>query len=194
MMYGTPKRILTDQGRNFESSYFQNFCNFFRINKIRTSGYRSQANGICERFNQSLLVILRKILNKNQISDWDRYINFATHAYNTSVHSSTGFTPFYLTFGSEARTPPEISFGFQVSANSKVATDQSQGNFSNSIFEYFSLLNDSFQCVRDNLKTFHRREKERYDLGSAERIFHVGDIVRIRIKTRQHVPLKFKAE
>jgi len=149
MVYGTPKRILTDQGRNFESSYFQNFCNYFRINKIRTSGYRSQANGICERFNQSLLTILRKILNKNQIIDWDRYINFETHAYNTSIHSSTGFTPYYLTFGSESRSPPELTFGYSLSTNSTIATTPARGNFSNSTFDYFSVLNDAFQSVRD---------------------------------------------
>ena len=53
-VYGTPHRILTDQGKCFESALFHSFCTLFRINKIRTSGYRPQCTGICERFNQSL--------------------------------------------------------------------------------------------------------------------------------------------
>ena len=54
MVYGTPRRILTDQGRAFESDLFHQFCILFRISKIRTSSYRPQSNGICERFNQTL--------------------------------------------------------------------------------------------------------------------------------------------
>ena len=46
-VYGTPRRILTDQGKCFESALFHLFSNIFRIHKIRTSGYRPQCNGIC---------------------------------------------------------------------------------------------------------------------------------------------------
>ena len=56
-VHGTPRRILTDQGKCFESALFLSFCKFFRISKIRTSGYRPQSNGICERFNQTLKTI-----------------------------------------------------------------------------------------------------------------------------------------
>lgn len=53
-VYGTPHRIRTDQGRNFESEQFASFCTLFRICKIKTTAYRPQSNGICERFNQTL--------------------------------------------------------------------------------------------------------------------------------------------
>ena len=106
--YGTPRRILTDQGRNFKSDQFAKFCSLFRINKIRTSAYHPQSNGNCERFNQTLKHSLAKILSKEQQASWDIYLNFAVFSYNLSVNSSTGFIPFYLTFGSEARLPPDI--------------------------------------------------------------------------------------
>ena len=35
-VYGTPRRILTNQGRNFESGQFAKFYNLFRIFQIRT--------------------------------------------------------------------------------------------------------------------------------------------------------------
>ena len=62
-IYGAPRRILTDQGRNFESEQFLNFCNLFRICKIRTSAYHPQSNGVYERFNQTLKYSLRKMLS-----------------------------------------------------------------------------------------------------------------------------------
>ncbi len=76
-VYGTPRRILSDQGRNFESEEFLNFCNLFRIHKIRTSAYHPQSNGVCERFNQTLKHSLRKILSVPQQTSWDIYLNFA---------------------------------------------------------------------------------------------------------------------
>ena len=53
-IYGTPRRILTDQGKNFKSQEFSAFCLLFRIFKICTTAYHPQSNNICERFNQTL--------------------------------------------------------------------------------------------------------------------------------------------
>ena len=36
--YGTPRRILIDQGKCFESALFHSFCNIFCIHKIHTPG------------------------------------------------------------------------------------------------------------------------------------------------------------
>ena len=55
-VYGTPRRILTDQGRNFKSEQFAKFCNLFRISKIRTSAYHLQSNGICERLTKPSII------------------------------------------------------------------------------------------------------------------------------------------
>ena len=63
-VYDTIRCILTDQGRNFESSNILEFCNLFRYHKIRTTAYHPQSNGACERFNQTLKSGLRKILDE----------------------------------------------------------------------------------------------------------------------------------
>ena len=83
MVYGTPRRILTDQGRAFALELFHHFCILFRIAKIRTSGYRPQSNGICERFNQTLKHFLQRILSFNQQVRWDQFFSFAVFTYNT---------------------------------------------------------------------------------------------------------------
>ena len=40
--------------------------------------------------------------------EWDLYLNEMCYAYNTSVHSSTGFPPAELTFGRKLRIPIDI--------------------------------------------------------------------------------------
>ena len=201
LYYGTPRRILTDQGTSFESEIFQNFCKLFRINKIRTSGYRPQSNGMCERFNQTLKSFLRKILSDSNRANWDLYLNFAVFAYNIAEHSSTSFSPYFLTFGEEARLPADLLFGFpSVSAStstSSAAILNSSGpdlyglRGFGSIFRSFSLLSQAFLHARRNLNAFHQREKDRYDLGMVERVFKPGDQVRIRLKSRFKGPAKF---
>ena len=100
-VHGTPRRILTDLGKNFESSEFLDFCSLFCIFKICTTAYHPQSNDVCERFNQTLKFSLREILHDSQQTSLDLYLSFEVFSYNISVHSSTGFSPFYLTFGSE---------------------------------------------------------------------------------------------
>ena len=190
-VYGTPRRILTDQGRNFESEQFISFCNLFRISKIRTSAYHPQSNGVCERFNQTLKYGLRKSLSESQYCSWDLYLNFVVFSYNLSVHSSTGFSPFYLTFGSEARLPSDLIFGSP--ALTQDGADSSRGPLS-LLLKSFSLLSRAFASVRVNLHSFHQREKDLYDLGAIERIFRPGDTVRVRLKARQRGPAKFNTE
>ena len=59
-VYGTPKRILTDHYRNFESLEFSNFCNLCRIFKIRTTAYHPQSNGVCKHLS---IVCVRFCIN-----------------------------------------------------------------------------------------------------------------------------------
>ena len=52
--YGAPKEILSDQGKNFLANLIKNICEYFRINKIQTTSYHPQTNGLTERFNGRL--------------------------------------------------------------------------------------------------------------------------------------------
>ena len=56
--YGLPKKILSDQGRNFEDELIADLCRLMWTQKLRTSPYHPQTNGQCERFNSTLISML----------------------------------------------------------------------------------------------------------------------------------------
>jgi len=69
-----------------------------------TTAYHPQTNGIDERFNGTLMRVLRCYCNENQL-DWDQRLGWSLFLYNTTVHESTGYSPYQVIFGSDPRSP-----------------------------------------------------------------------------------------
>ena len=65
-VYNTPRTILTDESKYFESILINSCCYIFCIHNICISGYRPQCNNIFIRFNLSVKHSLRKLLSKAQ--------------------------------------------------------------------------------------------------------------------------------
>lgn len=105
--FGDPRTIHTDQGRNFESTLFRELCHLLNIHKTRTSPYHPQSNGMIERFNRTLLSMLSHFVEDNQ-SNWDILLPYVMMAYRSSVHASTGFTPYKVVFGCEIVLPVDV--------------------------------------------------------------------------------------
>ena len=110
--YGFLEKIITDQGRNFESELIDNLCQVAGVKKLCTSPYHPQTNGQCERFNSTLLNMLGTLTLK-QKKDWKNHVSAMVHAYNCTRNTATGFSPYYLLFGREPRLPVDVEFGLQ---------------------------------------------------------------------------------
>ena len=66
-----------------------------------------------ERFNRTLLNLLRLSVSENE-RDWDVKLPVLLFAYRTSVHETTGVTPFSMMLGREARLPEDLIYGLPV--------------------------------------------------------------------------------
>jgi transposase InsO family protein len=94
-VYGAPRLLLSDNGTQFNSKFFQACCQILGIHQKFTTAYHPQCNGQVERFNRTILSQLRKYIGEHQ-NDWDLFNGALTYAYNTQVHTPTGCTPFEL--------------------------------------------------------------------------------------------------
>jgi transposase InsO family protein len=110
--YGIPERLYSDQGANFESKVIGELCRMTEITKSRTTSYHPLGNGMCERFNRTLLNMLGT-LEPEQKKNWKTYVGPLVHAYNCAQPDSTGFSPYYLIFGRNPRLPVDIVFGLR---------------------------------------------------------------------------------
>ena len=101
--HGCPNRILSDRGTHFNNRMIERLLKTFNIKHLLSSPYHPQTNGLVERFNRTLCEALAKLVN--QTDEWDKYVAPVLFAYRSSKHSTTKITPFYLTYGREARLP-----------------------------------------------------------------------------------------
>ena len=109
LKFGFPTRILHDQGRESENKLFNQLERFCGIIRSRTTPYHPQGNGKAERFNKTLLSMLRT-LPENEKRRWNQHLPKLVHAYNCTRSDATGFPPLYLLFGRSARLPIDLMF------------------------------------------------------------------------------------
>jgi hypothetical protein len=61
-VYGTPRLLLSDNGTQFNSKFFQACCQILGIHQKFTTAYHPQCNGQVERFNRTILSQIRKYI------------------------------------------------------------------------------------------------------------------------------------
>lgn len=106
LRYGVPRRIISDNGTQFISAIMQHLCYCLQIDQSFTPVYHPAANMV-ERRNRDMKTQLSILLGTTH-NEWTLHLPAVRFAMNTTRCQTTGFTPAYLTFARELRSPCEV--------------------------------------------------------------------------------------
>ena len=171
--YGFPSRLHSDQGRNFESALIKELCSLANVSKSRTTPYHPQGNGMAERFNQTLLNMLGTLEEKNK-ENWKAHVPALVHAYNSTRHETTGYTPHFLMFGRHPRLAVDAFLGISADESSFASTK------SDYVTGLKSRLDFAYRVATCEARRQAMRHKKRYDLRVREAKLEPGDRVLVK--------------
>jgi hypothetical protein len=105
-----PVKIICDQGSEFMSLATAKLMEQFKCVLAPHDSYSHHMSGAVERFNGTLINILRHYLDRYQ-KNWDDMLPYALFAYRTAKQAKLRCSPFRMLYGRDAVAPGALSMG-----------------------------------------------------------------------------------
>lgn len=169
LRYGIPRYFVSDRGTEFISSTMEQVCKLLKISKLHSTAYHHQSIGALENAHKHLGAYLR-IQTDNHPESWSDWLPYWSFAYNTSVHTETGYTPFELVFGKKCNLPSNLS-------SKQVDPIYNTDNYA---LELQYRLQLSQKEAIDSLLRSKMLRKSRYDKYVNPKIYKPNDLILIK--------------
>jgi transposase InsO family protein len=112
--FGVPNSNITDNGSQFTGRKFLEFCDNFHMRVDWVAVAHPQTNSQVERANGMILQGLKpRIFDRLNKSGrkWLQELPTVVWSIRTTPSRATGFTPFFLVYGTEAILPTDLEYG-----------------------------------------------------------------------------------
>ena len=164
--YGFPLFLHSDQGKEFDNVMIHKLSELLGTVKTKTTPYHPRSDGLVERFNRTLLAMLAMFVSQEH-DNWDDLLPFMMLAYNTTVHTTTGFTPYRLVFGDECNLPGNL-------VHRELRPDPPPGDPGTYASWVQQALYESYDEVRAQHQRATHRQKRNYDSKAVALAFPIG--------------------
>ena len=167
--YGAPSVLVSDRGQCFMSNLVQALCAMFGVKRNVTTPYRPQANSPCERQNSMINRALRTYVSDDQ-ENWPSILPGILMAFrNTPADNSTEFSPYFLMFGQNMRTPLDVA----IQGNIPNVTP----NFRTDLKSFLENVQLSRHIANENMERHLEINRNRFDNKARDQPFQVGQYV-----------------
>ena len=107
--FGTPRRLLSDRGREFVGDVWGKLTRSLGIQRVLTSPYHPEGNSINERSHRTMNNMLRaRLLRDLPSRKWVVEIPGIMLALNAMAHEPHGFSASMIATGREPSLPPDV--------------------------------------------------------------------------------------
>jgi hypothetical protein len=158
--HGIPDKIVSDRDPRFISDMWNRTMQLLGVklgmstaHHAQTDGQTEKANGIIERYLKAFAALHQ--------DRWDEFLPMAEFAYSSTVHKSTGKTPFELDLGYTPRMPVDIAI--QTARN----TTRSTATFAERMATLLEDAKEMLRNTQDNMikEANKRRSPHRFQVG-----------------------------
>ncbi|XP_066317040.1 uncharacterized protein [Miscanthus floridulus] len=106
--FGVPRTLTVDNGKQFDSDKFKEFCKTLGATIAFALVYHLESNGAVERANKIIFSAISKTLFNLRKGKWVEELPKVVWSHNTTASRTIGFTPFKLLYQEEAMLLEEI--------------------------------------------------------------------------------------
>lgn len=154
LKFGFYTKLHHDMGKEFENKLFAKLGEYSGVKGSRTTPYHPMGNGQVERFNRTLLAMLRN-LPETAKTDWKASLAKVVHAYNCTRGEATGYAPYFLLFGQNPRLPIDLMFDLTAKDQNSSPRDYAE--------KWTARMDDAYKLASATAYKEDRRGKARYD-------------------------------
>ena len=171
--FGIPRSIVSDNGLQFDSWVYRDFCQELKIRNLYSTPRYRQSNGQAEASNKTLLTTLKKRLDSAK-GKWVEELPGVLWAYRTMARKQTGVSPFALTYKMEDVIPTGIGL-----PTIRTATPESENE--GSVIRELDTSDEIQEAAAIQVASYQRRLANFYNKRVRPRVFQPGDIVLRRV-------------
>jgi Reverse transcriptase (RNA-dependent DNA polymerase)/RNase H-like domain found in reverse transcriptase/Integrase zinc binding domain/Retroviral aspartyl protease/Chromo (CHRromatin Organisation MOdifier) domain len=175
--HGFQSDLVSDRDPRFTGKFWRQVCELVGTRQNLSTAFHPETDGQTERVNRVIGEYLRSFVNEKQ-DNWDMLLPMAEFALNNSVHTSSGFTPFYLNSGQHPLNP--LTIGQSGYRNLPPAGGDTR--LLPAVEDFVKNISEVVHQAKTHLRAAQDRQKSYADKGRRELSFSVGDLVLLKTK------------
>ncbi|KAE9162993.1 hypothetical protein PF005_g30626 [Phytophthora fragariae] len=186
--HGLPEAFVSDRDPRFVSHFWQHLFCLLGTRLDMSTADHPQTDGQTERVNRVLVDILRSVCAAEP-TKWSALLPQVEFALNNAVHSSTGFTPFYVNGLQHPRTPLTLPPASNLGGGEAKAEDPRglkglRTSDKRNLLSFIETGEAVRQRVRDAMAAAQDTQKEHSDRQGRKNthVFQLGDQVLLNAK------------